>query len=112
MPQVDPIPPGHEHGKLLAEISGRKGAVDGDSSVTDSDEDEEGSDDHKLAKIRHAIAGTSQPIQVVLNGRYEWEQGWESVSYCRTYRERKIPEDILEPLRITANAIGALAFQA
>jgi hypothetical protein len=25
LPKVDPIPPGHEHGKLLAEMSGRKG---------------------------------------------------------------------------------------
>jgi hypothetical protein len=95
LPSVDPIPPGHEHGKLLAEISGLKGAVDGDSSGTDGNEDEEGSDEHKLTRIRHAITGTSQPIQVILNGSYQWGQGWEEVSYCRTFKQRKIPEDIL-----------------
>jgi hypothetical protein len=86
--------------------------VDRESSETDSEEAEEGSDDHKLARIKHAIIGTSQPIQGILNGQCEWEQGWENVSYCGTYKERKIPEDILEPLRITASAIGALTLEA
>jgi hypothetical protein len=66
----------------------------------------------KLARIRHEITGTSQSIQVILNGRYQLEQGWEEVSYCRTFREQKVPEDILEPLRITAEAIGVLTLQA
>jgi hypothetical protein len=64
-----------------------------------------------LAKIKHAITDLSQPIQVILNGRYQWQQGWEEVSYCRTLRERKEPEDILEPLRITAQQIGVLTLQ-
>jgi hypothetical protein len=85
LPRVDPVPPGHEHGKVLAMLAGRTGQLeDGESSGTDSEEDIEGSDDHKLAKIKHAIEGTKQPIQVILNGRYAWGDGWESVSYCRT----------------------------
>jgi hypothetical protein len=110
---VGPIPPGREHGKTLALLGGRKGQlVDGESSGTDSEEDEENSDDNKLAKIKHAISDVNQPVQVILNGRYQWEQGWESVSYCRTFNERKVLEDILEPLRITANAIGTMALEA
>jgi hypothetical protein len=63
LPRVDPVPPGHEHGEGQLE--------DGEqSSGTDSEEDIEGSDDHKLAKIKHAIEGTKQPVQVILNRRY------------------------------------------
>jgi hypothetical protein len=110
LPRVDPVPPGHEHGKELALLAGRKGQlVDGDLSGTDSEEDSESSDDHKLAKIKHAITGTSQPIQVILNGRYSWGDGWDNVSYCRTFKERAVFEDILDYLKITANAIGFLA---
>jgi hypothetical protein len=79
---------------------------------TDSEEDEEGSDVHKLAKIKHALVELSQPVQIILKGRYEWEGTWEEVSYCRTYLERTISEDILEPLRITAQKLGKLALQA
>jgi hypothetical protein len=86
--------------------------VDGDSSGTDSEEDIENSDEYKLTQVKHAITGTSQPMQVIRNGKYQWEDGWERVSYCRTFLDRKVPEDILEPLRITANAIRVLAFQA
>jgi hypothetical protein len=99
---VDPVPPGREHGKELARLSARTGQLDGESSATDSEDDSEGSDEHKLAKIMHAI----------LQGRYPWNQDWEEVSYCRTFIERKVPEDILEPLRITAHAYGVISLQA
>jgi hypothetical protein len=95
-------------------LSGNKGQLvdEEPSSGTDSEEDVEGSDDHKLAKIRHAITGTNQPVQVILNGRYRWGDGWDNVSYCRAFKERKVSEDILEPLTITANAIGIMALEA
>jgi hypothetical protein len=113
LPRIDQVPPGREQGKTLALLGVRKGQlVDGESSGTDSEEDEEGSAVHKLAKIKHAIADLSQPVQVILNGRYQWEQGWENVSYCRLFKEPKVQEDILEPPRIMANAIGVMAFEA
>jgi hypothetical protein len=65
-----------------------------------------------LTKIKHAIADLSQPVQVILNGRYLWQQEWEEVSYRRTFVERKVPEDILEPLKITAHAYGVVSLQA
>jgi hypothetical protein len=43
----------------------------------------------------------------------EFKQGgWEEINYCRTFLERKVPEDTLEPLRITAQKIGELTLQA
>jgi hypothetical protein len=85
---------------------------DRESSGTDSEDDIEGSDDHKLAQMRHAIEGTKQPVQIILNGRYRWGDGWESVSYCRTFKERTVYPEMLDHLRVTAKAIGALAVQA
>jgi hypothetical protein len=113
LPRVDPVQPGREQAKTLALLAARKGQlVDGESSGTDSEEDEEGSDIHKLAKIKHALEGLSQPVQIIPKGRHEWEGTWEEVSYCRTYLERIVPEDILEPLRITARKLGELILQA
>jgi hypothetical protein len=80
--------------------------VDRDSSGTDSEEDVEGSDDHKLAQLRHAIEGTKQPVQVILNGRYRWGDGWKSVSYCRAFKERTAYPEIMGYLRVTALPIG------
>jgi hypothetical protein len=113
LPGIDPVPPGHEHGRVLAIAAGNPGQLaDRESSGTDSEEDLDGSDDHKLDQIRHAIEGTKQPVQVILNGRYRWGDGWESVSYCRTFKERTAFPEIMEYLRITAEAIGVLAVQA
>jgi hypothetical protein len=70
-PRVDPVPAGIEQGKVLVALGGRTWPLDGDSSGTDSEEDEEDSDDHKLAKIRHALGNLSQTVQVIINGRYE-----------------------------------------
>jgi hypothetical protein len=112
LPRIDPVPPGRDHGKDLGMLGARRGQAYGDSSATDSEEDSEDSDTHKLAKIKHAIADLSQPVQVILNGRYLWQQNWEEVSYCRTFVERKVSKDILEPLRITAHAYGVVSLQA
>jgi hypothetical protein len=51
-------------------------------------------------------------VQVILQGRYAWNQDWDEVSYCRTFIERKVPDDILEPLKITAHAFGVVSLQA
>jgi hypothetical protein len=101
----------------LAIAAGNPGQVgdqapDRESSGTDSEEDIEGFDDHKLAQLRHAIEGTKQPVQIILNGRYRWGVGWAGVGYCRTFKERTVYPGILDYLRVTANAMGALAVQA
>jgi hypothetical protein len=97
----------------LALAAGNPGQLaDRESSGTDSDEDVEGSDDHKLAQLKHAIEGTKQPVQVILNGRYRWGDGWDSVSHRRAFKERTAYPEIMEYLRVTAEAIGTLAVQA
>jgi hypothetical protein len=55
------------------------------SSETDSEDDADGSDDHKLAKIQHAI-NIGQPITVILDGQCECndEYGnflWQEVQF-------------------------------
>jgi hypothetical protein len=107
-----PAPKGREHGKELFALSSRKGPLDGDSSGTDSDDDEEGSDIHKLAKVRHAFENLQRPVTVILKGRYEWDNGWEEVTYHRILIERTAPEDMIELLAFTNTKIWELGMMA
>jgi hypothetical protein len=83
-----------------------------DSSGTDSEEDEEGSDLHKQAKTRHAIDHLKQPVTIMLKGRYEWNNGWEEVIYQRNMLDRIAPEDIIEPLSIIYEKVSEVAIMA
>jgi uncharacterized protein YhaN len=68
------------------------------SSGTDSEEDEEGSDVHKLAQIKHALERLHQPVTIISRGQYEWDMKWEEVVYQRVLDKGPAPENILQPL--------------
>jgi hypothetical protein len=85
---------------------------DRSSSGTDSEEDEEGSDFHKLGQIRHEIEHLKQPVTIILKGRYELENDWEEVTYQRNMLERIAPVNMMEPLATIYEKVSAVAVMA
>jgi hypothetical protein len=69
------------------------------SSGTNSEDDEEGSDVHKMAKINHALNTLKQPVTIILRGQYEWQESWEEVVYEDVVSGGVMPEDIAGPLQ-------------
>jgi hypothetical protein len=86
-----------------------RGPLDSGSSETDSDEDEEGQDEHKMAQIRHACH-LGQPVAVILKGQYEFQHEpnkWrlEKVRFQQYFQPRTEPEHILQPLQEAFSSI-------
>jgi hypothetical protein len=111
-PPVTPSPGetgASKHFKAELQSGSRKGPVDSGSG-TDSDEDEVGSDVHKLAKLQHAVH-LGQPITVVLKGEYEWKC-WHEVQVHEHYQGVAAQLDIMHPLQAAYQAIRrhAMAF--
>jgi hypothetical protein len=80
-----------------------RGPLEGSSGI-DSEDDEEGDDTHKLAKIKHAVT-LNQPLTVVLKGQYEWDNRCEEVPFQQTYNGVEAPTHISEPLQASYSAI-------
>jgi hypothetical protein len=83
--------------------------VDSSNSETDSSEDEEGQDAHKLAKIRHVIH-LGQPVTVILKGQYEFgliDQvlRLEEAQFQQVYTGVSAPENIMQPVQAAYRAI-------
>jgi hypothetical protein len=83
---------------------------------TDSEEDEEGSDVHKLGKIRQAMVNLHQTLTIMLKGQYEWDGKWKEVVYQREVLGGKPPENILQHLQdiyakidVVARMVGGTA---
>jgi uncharacterized protein YhaN len=80
-----------------------------DTSGTNSKDDTEGEDTHKLAQIRHALVTLKQPVTAILKGQYEYDSTWEEVVFQTELRNVEIPEDILALLQATHGKIEVLA---
>jgi hypothetical protein len=81
---------------------------------TDSEDEEEGSDIHKMAKIRHALVTLRQPMTITLKEQYEWNGRWEEVVYRRLVRmniyaenPHGVPPSPSEYPRVGAGGVGA-----
>jgi hypothetical protein len=57
-----------EHTKAIALAAGNPGLIDG-SSGTDSEDDKERNDAHKMAQIRHSLVAPKQPGMASLKGQ-------------------------------------------
>jgi hypothetical protein len=118
LPRIGPEPKGRESGKELFRLAGRTGPVDTDvaeetSAGTDSEDDEEGSDIHKMTKIRHALVTLRRPMTITLTGQYEWNGSWEGVLYQRFVRGAdKMPDEIMGPVQDIYSEIKEVAIMA
>jgi hypothetical protein len=78
--------------------------VDSEGSGTDSEDDEEGQDDHKLQKIQRAIM-LWQPVAVVITVQYEWNGRCEKVPFQGIIHSTEASENIIQLLQAAYLAI-------
>jgi hypothetical protein len=78
------------------------------NSDTDSIEDEDNEDTHKLRKIAHA-ATRGQPLTGEISGDYLWGCGFEEVVFAKECDGTPAPSHILKPLPMAHKAIEALS---
>jgi hypothetical protein len=91
-------------GKVVGALKSMPGP---DSCATDSSEDKEGEDTHKLCQIAQAIH-KGQPVTISIRGQF---QGYQKDSEVLFQRDHKgaAPTDILDPMKIALLEIAALS---